>query len=427
MTSPFFKVLSNGLPIIINRVRGARSVEIALYVKAGPMFERGLQTGISHFIEHILLKGPIGFDNSRKFHETLEYNGITADALTKEEYTFYSYECHPRDLECALDLFYSMIAGPRFAAADIIREKQVIAEEYHSFMDENKLGNKVFDLIYPAHKAHFNLIGKLHSIRRFSRGNIVSYYKKHYTAKNMILCIAGNVNPHRLFSLIKKTWTHIPSGGSLYLKNIKPSGKRRRAMIQKPDSPQIEFSLVFPAYSWNDKRVYPLRYLSRIAGESPSSRLFVKVREEMGLAYDIGTSIYCLSGCGVFDTHAICSPDKLIDIVNLIWDELKQLSRTQPTESEFISAQKALRNHVAFSRNNLAFVNDYFGLYNLLGKKRGFPSFGSEIRRISSIKPAEMLKIAAEIFTPGNLHFVATGPFDSSLKKSIKKVLKKLS
>lgn len=414
-------LLSNGLSVVMNRSDAFYSVEAALYVKSGPMWERPEISGISHLLEHMLLKGPRSFPSSHSFHQALEQNGILVDAVTKEEHTFFSFECHPDDLVPCLELMAGMISAPGMKEDDLENEKRIIREEYYTFEEENRLGNEMFKLLFRKQWHHFNLIGQLGTVRGIDIQKLKSYYKQNYCARDMVLCITGNFNSRKTKNTIKKWWHRIPSGKRKKLPRIQTAETPCSRLMEKSGIPQIEFDFGFPTCSWRDARPYAvLRFLSRILGESVSSRLFTEIREKAGLAYDIGSSLYSMSVQSVFDIRGTTAPENLFLIFSLIEDILRNLSEKGPNRMEVEMARKSILNAYLFSNNSISAQNDYFGTRLLLDTRKERPNMREDIKIFKAITAEEIRAAAGKTFKNRNVVFTAIGKIKQNQKRLIR-------
>lgn len=419
MKHPSRHILPNGLAVVLHPAAHFYSTELALYVKAGSMWENARTTGISHLVEHLVLKGPNRFSTSMQFHQDLEQHGLVADGLTKEEYVFLSLECHPADVRHAIERLFETVARPRLEKNDLPREKCIIEEEYYTFLDENRISNEILGLVFPSHKELFNLIGKMPVLRRITHDQVRSFHREHFCGRNMVLCVTGRFG-REVLPLISKLWSQIPPGRQRRLFPLKSERRRKFLFIRKADSPQIEFDLSFPAFPWISPKYPVLRHLSRIVGESACSRLFTKVREEEGLAYDISSSVYGLSNCGIFDIRGVCSPNNLVPILDIVERELKLLGQHGVTEQEFAGARKAMVNGVLFAQGSSAAINDFYGLWQLLGNRRTLPHFDDVIREIEAVKPGSITVLARELFVANNVRFAAMGPINKRAEARLK-------
>lgn len=426
MIHPVRKILSNGLPVILTPNRKINSVEMAVYVKAGSMWETNGVRGISHLVEHLVLKGPGTFYSSPAFHKELERNGIMVDGLTKEEHVFFSFECHPDDIKACQELLYDTIANPCFRKKDIENEKKVIEEEYYTFKEENRVSNEIFNLMYPKEKQRFNLIGHLKEIKKMERCEIKNFHRNFFNAENMVLCVTGNFKIKTLFPYLKKTWTSLSTGYKRNLETVRPSGKKRYKFIKRNYSQQVEFDLCFPSFAWTEPEYGALRYFSRIAGESACSRVFTAVREKKGLVYDIGSSLYSLSKSGVFDIRGTCTPGNLSNILEIVSEELHKLRKNGVTKEERTVTEKILVNSVYFAQNSPSSINDFFGLWQLLGNNEKLPSLNEETEALKNVKGETIKQVAEAMFSQGKIAFVAMGPISERIEKKAKSIIEKM-
>jgi zinc protease len=163
--------------------------------------------------------------------------------------------------------------------------------------------------------------------------------------------------------------------------------------------------------------------VNRILGESACSRLFVKVREEKGLVYDISSSLYSLSNCGILEIRVTCSPENTLPVLRIIEEEIKEFSLHGATLEEFSATKKILTNAVCFAQSSLATLNDFYGLWKLLGKGKRKMLWQEEEERIKNVSLKKIQTMASFIFKPQNFRFVAMGPLSGKLQNQLKEKL----
>jgi len=407
--------LNNGLKVILLPINSINSVTVLIMIKTGSKYENKNNNGISHFIEHMLFKGTKNRPSALQISQTIEGVGGITNAFTSKEYTGYFIKIASNYLDTALDIISDIYQNSLFKNEEIEKERKVIIEEINMYNDlPQKYVSVLFEkLLYGNQPAGWDIIGTKTNILNIKRNDLLNYINNQYSAKNTVLCIAGNFNLQKTNSLIKKYFSKI--------KNIKT--KIAPKTIEKQTKPQIlvhykrtdqaHLILGFRAYNIFDEKKYPLSILSTILGGNISSRLFQIIREKLGLAYYINSDVENYTDSGYFEIRAGINLNNIETALNAILKELnpKELSK-KIEEQEIKQAKEYLKGVLSLEMED-SFNVAYFYTNQLLILNK-IRTLNDIFKKLDRINKNDIIKIIQEIFKANKLNLAIIGPFKNN-------------
>jgi len=280
--------LRNGLRLILDDMPGALSCAVNLCVLSGLRFEQPERAGISHMIEHMLFKGTES-RSARELAEQADDRGANLNAYTCKEYTCLYVRSLPEHLGDMLALAADMLYHSRFDPGDLATEKSVVLEEIAMYEDipEDLVFDLFYDLVWPAHILGKNILGNRATLDRMSSDDLRGYMAGRYTPGRMVLSVAGKFDAgavkaqaEELFGAGDVDETHYHA--SLQAAKFKPGLRFKHKNVE-----QNQIILAFPGCSGRDPERYRAALLSTMLGGATSSRLFQRLREELGLVYSV--------------------------------------------------------------------------------------------------------------------------------------------
>lgn len=417
------KVLKNGLRIIAVPMKGSPSVTVMSLVEAGSKYENKANNGISHFLEHMCFKGTEkrlkAMDISREF----DAMGAQNNAFTSEEVTGYWGKASNKHTDKLLDIIADMYLNPTLPADDLEIEKGVIVEEINMYEDlPNRLAQEVFNgLLYGDQPAGWSVAGTKENVRGFKREDFVNYRKKHYVASATTIVVAGDIDEKDIFKKVEKAFAGIP--------NDKKTGKKKVIEKQSVPAVRIKFKetdqthLVIGVRSFDlyDKRATALRLLSVVLGNGMSSRLFQKMREELGICYYVRCSADSLTDHGVFTISAGVDSTRVEQGISGILEEMARIRDEKIPESELRKAKDYLIGNMYLGLESSDAQANFFGFQEIMREKIKTPKeIEKEIERVTA---EDIAKVAKEIITNKKLNMAIVGKYkDEERFKNILKV-----
>lgn len=418
MRSDYHKtVLKNGIRVVSTKMPEVRSVSIGAWIDAGSRDERPEENGISHFIEHLAFKGTKK-RSAKQIALSLESVGGSLNAFTGREHTCYYAKVLKEHLGITLDILSDILKNSLFRPIDLKREKSVITEEIKD--TEDTPGDLVFDLfmesLWGKHPLGKPIMGTLQSLSRIKRKQVFDYLQRNYTYPKVVIAASGNLNHEKLVRGVEKVFRfnqQSPEKSSPKENLISYPAKK---MIKRK-SAQTHVCLGLPNFSFTHPRKYAALLLSTILGGGMSSRLFQKIREELGLAYNIYSFSDFFEDSGVFGIYLGTNEIKLIPATKLILKEFSLIKKKKISKKELEHAKYLLKGGLIMGAesttnqmNRLArhelFFQDYFDL-------------DKTISLIDKVKAEDVMQVANQLLDSDKFCVTVLGPLD-------KKVLSKI-
>ena len=328
------QTLKNGLTIIGEEIPYLKSISLGVWVKAGSIMETKENSGVSHFIEHMLFKGTTN-RTSKELAREIDNLGGVINAFTSKECTCFYVKLLDEHINIGIDVLSDKILNSRFDELDIKKEKSVILEELKMY--EDSPDDLVYDLllenIYKDHSLGMNILGDRQSLKNLKRESILDYYNEYYVPNNSIISICGNFKFEEIVKQIEekfKTWQPKSVDTTTTKPNFNPCIVKKNKDIE-----QVNLAINLDAIPMtNNREVYALSVVNNVFGGSISSRLFQKIREEKGLAYSIYSSQTLYEDCGELGIFASTSTENIQEVYKSILEEIELI------RNEYISPQE---------------------------------------------------------------------------------------
>jgi predicted Zn-dependent peptidase len=407
------EVLANGLRIITSPMPEMRSVTIGLFLAIGSRFEKPKESGTSHFIEHMLFKGTKKYPTSKDVSGAIEGIGGVLNAATDKELTVYWAKVAGSQFALAFDVLVDMILAPRFDPVEMEKERKVIIEELGMYMDSPHDWVHVLtdEVLWPNHPLGWDVGGTKESVSGITRRGMMGYMGRNYGPENLVISVAGDVK-HSL--VLKETLARFHSWERKTLPRYSaaPSINSERPLrIAYKATEQANICIAGPALSRNHPDRFKLALLNVIFGEGMTSRLFMEIREKLGLAYDVHSYINHFADAGALVVYAGVDPSKLDRTITAMIDEIDKLRQKPVTAEELHHAREYYKGRMVLRLEDTRAVAGWHGGQELLNDK--IMEVDEVIEIIDQITPADLHKLAQSIFTDDWLHMAAVGPFKS--------------
>src|SRR4029077_5853829 len=335
--------LPAGPRVISARLPAARSVSIAAYVLAGSRLETAGQIGVAHFMEHLTFKGTKAYPSTRAISEAIEGVGGSFNAATDRESTVYWVRVPRRETERAMDVVGELIVRPRLEAADIQSERAVIIEEIRSYLDDpSEYCQMLFQTaMFGDGPLGREICGEESDILALPEAAIHDFWRSVYRPANTVVAVVGDLGHAEALDLAGTAFgTGNGSIPGYAPAPVLPAGKRGRA--DKRARSQAQVCLGVPALHRDHPDSWTLAVLNTVLGDGMSSRLFLSVREEKGLAYDVGSGIADYADAGVLGVSAGVDPKHLKPALEAILVELGRLREELVPDEELAKAKAYL-------------------------------------------------------------------------------------
>ncbi|MBR3137677.1 MAG: insulinase family protein [Clostridia bacterium] len=335
--------LTNGIRVIMEPMDTLRSVSIGVWVNAGSVYEKGADAGISHFIEHMVFKGTAR-RSAADIAAEMDAVGGNLNAFTAKECTCFYAKVLDEDLPLAVDMLSDITLHPALDEQEMEKEKRVVIEEI--LMSEDSPEDKAFETAGAAYYSGTVLssaiLGTEKTVSAFSRDQVLSYMARRYVSGNMVIACAGSFVPERLLSLLEESFADCPRGSGDMLGEKEPRAGKRWLFVQK-DTEQVNACLMLPGFRLDSSENFALAVLSNALGGSMSSRLFQKIREELGLAYSVYTYPMAYRDTGAICLYFGSGEKQATRTLELALRELDRLKGAGLSEAELVRSRAQLK------------------------------------------------------------------------------------
>ncbi|MFM8470695.1 MAG: M16 family metallopeptidase [Limisphaerales bacterium] len=412
---PQFTRLPNGLTIATAAMPHMASVCLGVWVGVGSRYETAVQSGASHFIEHLLFKGT-RHRTARQISEEVEGLGGYLNAYTSEDHTCFYAKARADRFPALLDVLMDMFLASRFAPADIAKEREVIKEERASYRDQPQhlVQELLNESLWPGHPLGRSIEGTPRSLDGLDRARLVDFFQANYVAANTLIVAAGNVSHAEVLRAIRPHAQRFRTGARPACEPISEviSSAPPRLRLHTKATEQTQLALGFRTASRHDERRFPLRLLNALLGECMSSRLFQTLREDRGIAYDVHSSVSFFADCGDLSIHAGVDADKLEKVLRLIAAELRRLAAKAPSASEVRRARDYVIGQFDLALEGTEPRMTWLG-EQLLGHGELIPAARTR-ERLAAVTPAQIRAAAHDFFRPERLSLALVSPLKSA-------------
>jgi len=419
--------LKNGLRIITVPQKGTQAVTVLVLVGTGSKYESKEINGISHFLEHMFFKGTEKRPSPTAIAETLDRVGGIFNAFTGEEYTGYFAKVEASQTELALDWVSDIFLNSTLPEKEIKKEKGVIVQEINMLQDHPMTYVQILwsKLLYGNQPAGWNVAGTKGSVRKMNRKSLFGYRKRQYVAPNTIICIAGKMSFRNALNLVKKYFSRIASAqphkkpkvidasinSASILNDNRRIEKQNRphSLLQFKKTDQAHLCLGVRGYNLFHPDRYPIEILGTILGGMMSSRLFVELREKLGLCYYIRTNVDTNPDTGFLVTQAGVDNKNVKKAILTILEEYKKISQKKVSSPELKKAKDNVKGKMALLLESSDAQASFYGGQELLEKRILIPK--EIFKLIDKVSANDILRVARDIFKSQKLNLALIGPF----------------
>jgi predicted Zn-dependent peptidase len=417
------KVLKNGVRVLFVLMVGSPTVTYMVYVNAGSHHEEKRENGISHFLEHMSFKGTIN-RTIKEIRKDVDGVGAYNNAFTWNEYTAYYAKTHPRNLKKIISVISDMYLNSTIPEKELKIERGVILGEIDMYEDNPK--DLVSDVwrksTYGNQPAGRGVLGPKKNIKNFKREDFLNYKKKHYVASSTVVVVAGNFNEKLALKEIDKQFKDISVEKKPKKVKVKSSQGKQKLVIRNKKTDQTHLILGFKSLNLFDsaKDIASLSILNTVLGRSMSSRLWVRIREELGLGYYISSSFNLLTDYGHLQIAGGIDNNRLVEALEAILQEVNKLKKEIVPKEELERAKKYFLGTFPMALEQSNNVAIYYGNAETLGKDPVNPQ--GVYKKIKKVTAKDVQGIAKKIFRNNKMNLAIVGPHKD--KKKFSKIFK---
>ena len=402
--------LQNGLRLLVAPMPGMRSASISFFFTVGSRYELNKNAGISHFIEHMLFKGSQKYPNARLISEAIEGVGGVFNASTGKELTHYSARVPGEHASVVLDVLADMVHHPLFDPVEIEKERGVIIEELSSTHDDPQdwVGLLIDEAMWPKLPLGRDDAGYIETVSNMQRQQMLDYLDEYYRPNSLTISVAGNIDSSCIVEKCKRlfsTWE--PRQHSVWERCLPPANTTPTVLIKK-ETEQVNLCLGTLGIAYSSPDYYALMLINAILGDGMSSRLFQTIREEQGLAYDIGSYFNSYAETGNFVVSAGVDPSQVEAAVRAIVNELTRLCTTPVPADELDRIKAYMKGGLLLGLEGTSQVSYWLGSQESLRDK--ILDADEIMAHIEAVTSQDIQRLAQTCFAPQWRHLALIGP-----------------
>lgn len=333
-------VLDNGVTVVTEHMDAVRSAALGFWVRVGSRDELPSESGMSHFMEHMLFKGT-PTRTALEISTAFDALGAEFNAFTSREYTCFYTRLIDEHLPTGFELLADMLVNANFAHENIVTEREVVLEEIARAQDtpDDYVYDVFADAVFPTNTLGRPILGTKENVSGFDTESMLAYHAKRYTSENIVIAACGSVSHEKVVELASK-----------YLSGItRASRLERPASVEEPhislsaikkDSEQAHIVYGMPSIRFDDPRRQAFTLVDVILGGGMSSRLFQEIREKRGLAYSTYAATQAYEDIGLFEMYAGTRPENAAEVIKVAREVFASAAENGITEEELERAKE---------------------------------------------------------------------------------------
>jgi len=404
-------VLKNGLCVVTAELPHTRSATVSVYVGAGSRYERDEEAGLSHFLEHMLFKGASRRPTAREISEAIESVGGVHNAATDREATLYYAKVPHTAALTVIDILADMVTEPVMDPAELEKERAVILEELAGVEDSPAELSAILvdETLWPAQPLGREIGGTPESVKALPLEAVVRYFRKQYVPGNMVLAVAGNVRHEEVVAAAERWLGGVAPAEPGPWYPAMPRNGAPRVRVREKATEQAHLCFAFPSVPLDSDRRFAVSLLNMLLGEGMSSRLFLELREERALVYDIHSYTSEFRDAGSLTIYAGCDPENARVTAEATLEEtLKLLAGVPPAELQ--KAKEMAKGRIQLRMEDTRSVAGWLGSQELLRGK--VLTVDEVVARFDAVTLDELLEVGRDVLDPAKAVLAAVGPLD---------------
>lgn len=405
------KTLENGIRVITVPMKDNPTVTVLVMAEAGSKYETKDTNGLSHFLEHMCFKGTTARPSAMHISKELDSIGSHYNAFTSQEFTGYYAKAGAEHAEKILDVVADLYLNPTLPEKEIEKEKGVIAEEINMYEDlpHRHVQDLFMELVYGDQPAGWPIIGSREVVQAMSRKDFVEYRSKHYVAEGTIVVVAGNFDEKKMQQTIAKTFSSVAVSPKLRKIDVVEWQEKPMLAVQYKKTDQAHLVLGVRSYRASDPRHEILRVLEGVLGGGMSSRLFQKLREEMGVGYYVRANEDSYTDHGLFTVSAGVDVSRVAEVVRAILGEFNKLKEELVGAEELSKVKEHLNGSTLLHLESSDSIAEYYGMQEILGRPLALPEEAA--KKVRVVSDEEVREAARALFVNEGLNLAIVGPF----------------
>ncbi len=413
--------LKNGLRIILAPMQDTDTATVLVMTGVGSRYETRKENGLAHFLEHMFFKGTTKRPTALDISKELDGLGAEYNAFTGEEYTGYYAKVASKHWRTALDVVSDLFLNAKMEQEEIDRERGAIIQELSMYEDMPMRRVQEFfkTLLYGDTPLGWDIGGPKSNIKLFQRKDFVKFLERAYVAPNIVVGVAGKIDPKAVKKEIEKIFKDVRVGKKPVAKKAIDKQSTPQVFLQNKKVDQTQLVVGVRAFDMFHKDKAVLSVLTTILGGGMSSRMFVEVRERRGLAYSIRTSVDLFLDAGYIATQAGVEHGNLEKALEVILDEYKKITQELVGQDELKKAKESIKGRTALGLEGSDDVVEYLVGQEVLQNKIILPK--DKLKAIDRVTAKDVQRVAKMIFTEKRLNVAVISP--NAKKAKLEKLL----
>ena len=399
----------NGLVVLSERLAGVRSAAVGIWVRSASAHEPPHLMGAAHLLEHLVFKGTER-RSQRQIAEELEVRGGSLDAYTSRDHTSFQAHVLDADVPLAVEVLTDLVRHPLLRSEDLELERNVVLDEINGVLDTPD--DLVFELhsrtLWPEHSYGYSILGTPETVGRLTTADLATLHQAGYYRGNCVIAAAGHVDHDQLLTVLEREGWFEGSHQAPRPAIASVPAVRGAVRSEPRDTVQSNIVLGTDCFGGKDPRRYALAILGNLLGGGMSSRLFQRVREEMGLAYSVYSFHHLYQSAGSLGVYVGTHPTSAAAAEDAIRAELTRLAREALSAEELAGGQRQLKGQVM-----LALESPGSRMHRLAGTvlhDDRYRRLDEILSEIDAVTPDAVASLAAEYFDPARWSVVRLGP-----------------
>ena len=401
--------LKNGIRLITVPMPDNPSVTVLVMVEAGSKYETKNINGLSHFLEHMVFKGTERRPKFSDISRELDSIGANYNAFTSQEFTGYYAKADLRHLDKVMDIVSDMYLNPIFDIEEIKKEKGVIIEELRMYKDlpQQHVHDVMAELLHGDQPAGWNVIGTEETINSFTREHFMTYRKEHYVSDATIVVVAGSFDESQISLFVDKAFSGISTAQKKGKLPIKESQDKPAIRLVFKETDQTHLVIGLRTFPITDKRLPAMRVLTGILSGGMSSRLFSKMRDQLGICYYIRAIHSPATDHGDLTISAGVDNSRVEQGIRGIMEECERLKTELVSDEELKKVKDYIAGTTLLELETSDARAEFSGYQEVM--KRSIESPAEIIAKTNAVSAEDVRNLAKEIFVNSSLNLAMIG------------------
>ena len=409
----YSKKFPSGLRLVVKKMEGLLSVSMGVLVGTGSCYETADENGISHYIEHMMFKGTQK-RTSFEISDAMDRIGAQVNAFTSKDMTCYYAKSTTEHAGEAFEILYDFVMHSTFPEEEMEREKGVVLEEIA--MTEDTPDDLCLDVLAEASfgKEGYGrpILGPAENVRRFTRGELCDYIAERYNPENMVVSFAGNIDPRDAETFVGQ-YLEPELQKRAYAPRKKVIAQCGQSLVRTKDIEQVHIAFAYPSLPREDERMDAALIVNTVLGGGMSSRLFQRVREQLGLAYTVYSYISSFTEGGILTVYAGVNPSNVQKACGAIFETIEALRKDKITADEFARGKEQLKSSLILAQENTASQMLAYGKYMLYND--ALLDIEKRVANIGALTLDDCAEALATNFDASKMAAAAVGKIDAPI------------